>query len=158
MKKQSKKKSDEKPNNEPSNWQFLLEHFLTIKERDAINAFNSLGMEKACLELNISRDRCSRLLKSGLKKLSVHFTMYESIKQKAKIHLFTKNQFLVVPLEDIGFSTRTYHLLKGADLNTISQVLKLGKNDLYRIRGFGNKAMVELKSILRYKKCLDLLE
>lgn len=158
MKKQSKKKSDESPNNQPSNWQYLLKHFVTTREREALNAFNRLGMPEACVELNISRDRCSRLIKSGLKKLSVHFTIYEGIKQKAQIHLFTKRQFLSAPLKDIGFSTRTYHLLKGADLYNMIQVLRLGSRGLYNIKGFGEKAMVELKSTLRYKDCLDLLK
>lgn len=158
MKKQTKKSVPVTFNKPLSSWQYSLLHFVTKREREALNAFNTLGMQGACTELNMSRDRCTSLLKSGLKKLSVHYRVYEQIKQKANIHLFTKRQFLSASIEDIGFSTRIYHLLKGADLNYMFQVLRIGKKGLYRIKGFGEKAMVELKSILIYKNCLDLLE
>ena len=44
-----------------------------------------------------------------------------------------------VPLERLSLSSRTLNCLKGAGINTVGEVFEVSKDELFRIRNFGEK-------------------
>jgi len=58
------------------------------------------------------------------------------------------------PLEQLGLSSRTFNLLLGGGIKKIGQLLDRSDKDLLAIKGFGNKALEEVKGRL---ESLELL-
>lgn len=51
-------------------------------------------------------------------------------------------------IENLDFSVRTYNCLKRAGLNTLSDIIRYPKEDLAKIRNFGNYSMKEVEHML----------
>lgn len=56
---------------------------------------------------------------------------------------------LDIPIEDLDFSRRTYNCLKKEQINTLAHLASKSKNDLERIRGFGDRSLQEVISKLQ---------
>ena len=59
-----------------------------------------------------------------------------------------------IPLERLSLSSRTLKCLKGAGINKVGEVFNTSKDELLRIRNFGEKSYNELFGRLRE---MDLL-
>lgn len=52
------------------------------------------------------------------------------------------------PVYDLDISVRSLNCLKGADVNTLYDLVKCNKNDLMKFRNFGKKSLTELGNLL----------
>jgi len=58
------------------------------------------------------------------------------------------SEFYNVPLERLDLSTRTLNALKRSKFNVVGEVLEQNKNDLLKIRNFGQRSLNELLEVL----------
>ena len=52
------------------------------------------------------------------------------------------------PVYDLGISVRSLNCLKGADVDTLYDLVKCNKTDLMKFRNFGKKSLTELEDML----------
>lgn len=52
------------------------------------------------------------------------------------------------PVYDLGISVRSLNCLKGADVDTLYDLVKCNKTDLMKFRNFGKKSLTELEDLL----------
>jgi len=69
-------------------------------------------------------------------------SFFELMKYKPPELEMPKNQ-APIPLEILGFTTRVYNLLKGADINTLKDLFSRRK-EVRNIRGIGPKSMLHI--------------
>ena len=99
----------------------------------------------------LAKEYYLEVLKTGIKKYYENkVTKAEEIVEmrrcndrSVKIEL-TKNEWL----DSLNISSRTYFALKRAGINTISDVLAYGRDELIKIEGFGLKGYQEIVDVL----------
>ncbi|MBD2281400.1 DNA-directed RNA polymerase subunit alpha C-terminal domain-containing protein [Aphanizomenon flos-aquae] len=58
-------------------------------------------------------------------------------------------------IEELQLSTNTYNLIKGQQINTVGELIAISENELLKIRGFGQKALTEIKDALKRRLGID---
>lgn len=66
-----------------------------------------------------------------------------------------KENTTIISLEDLDFTSRTYHCLKRAGINTLNDLLKITANDLMKIRNLGKKSLKEIRDRVFEKTGVD---
>lgn len=65
----------------------------------------------------------------------------------APVEVVTDNE-LMIPVEDLDLSVRSYNCLKREGINTVSELVALSEAQLMNIRNFGQKSVVEVREKL----------
>ena len=96
-------------------------------------------------------------IKSASNILVTQFFMFANTEQQTEdgvdgrpaIALNIPPEHFNVPVERLYLSSRTLNCLKRAGIDRVGEVLQMNKNDLLKIRNFGEKSYVELYDKLR---------
>lgn len=67
------------------------------------------------------------------------------IDEKEKEHIVDITK---VPVDKLPISTRLKNCLKAADYNTLGEITKHTRRELFKLRNFGTKALSELKVVM----------
>ena len=59
-----------------------------------------------------------------------------------------KSSTLMTPIEDMNLSARTTNALVNNDIHTLKDLFSLSDSELRELKGFGNKALDEVKEKL----------
>ena len=59
--------------------------------------------------------------------------------------LFRSSAELMTPIEDLNFSARTTNALINNEIHTLKDLFSLSDNELKELKGFGAKALDEVK-------------
>ena len=150
---------------------------LTRKEYDIIKQILFEGKSpKECGErFDLTGERIKQIFRKGIIKIMVNIeglhnsSLYsqklleenellkkenawlkESINPKANSTSSGNNSFLQKRIGDIDFSVRTYNCLRAQEpeVDTISDLIKLSKSDLLKLRNFGTKSLGEIEELL----------
>lgn len=60
----------------------------------------------------------------------------------------TKNSYSSISISDLGFSVRTYNVLKRAGVNTLSQLVNISIGRLFNVRNMTLKCVIEIISVV----------
>jgi DNA-directed RNA polymerase alpha subunit len=90
-------------------------------------------------KLDISSSRAIKLVQVSFQKLNV---------RKTKPTFETEEDFLLSPIFIHPFSTRVFHVLRFMDCNNLAELLNFTRKELMGKRGFGRKALSEIKDYL----------
>ena len=60
-----------------------------------------------------------------------------------------ENKFLNLPIEEMGFSVRTYNCLKRAKKSTVLELTRMTESDYQKVRNLGLKSTLEIKEKLK---------
>jgi hypothetical protein len=91
-------------------------------------------------------------LQDVINGLQVQLETYRGISaQQEEMSLrVAENPSLLIPLEDMGLSTRTYNVLyHRAEVRTVYDIAKWTKHDLLKLVNFGNVSLQELEEKLK---------
>ena len=98
-------------------------------------------------------------LKEAAKILIYHFMLFSDEKitldnndvdgtEEFDEEILRMRQLLKTKLTDMNLSVRALNCLKAADVDTLGDLVKYGKNDLLKFRNFGKKSLTELDDLL----------
>ena len=98
-------------------------------------------------------------LKEAAKILIQHFMLFSDEKITINMDDNSENetlddealrmrQLLKTKLSDQDLSVRALNCLKAADVDTVGDLVKLNRNDLFKFRNFGKKSLTELDELL----------
>lgn len=60
----------------------------------------------------------------------------------------SRNEFLVLTIEELDFSVRTYNCLKRAGVLTVADMISMSMDDYMRVRNMGRKSLEEIENKL----------
>jgi DNA-directed RNA polymerase alpha subunit len=58
---------------------------------------------------------------------------------------------LKTEIEDLDLSVKAFNCLKASKINSLSQLVKLNRNDILNFRNFGKRSLVEVEAMLHSK-------
>lgn len=98
----------------------------------------------------------NRLLKKQIDAMSIKINMISKYKgddneKEFNIEEFKKNEKMYILSENLfnlDLSARTINVLRGTDLKTIYDLVRLNRLDLLKYRNFGKKSLIELEDML----------
>jgi len=144
--------SIESPDDNP-----MLLHFLTPLQRAAFrNKFQPFEYDIDGVKLEIDRHMCRDLFWKSRREIKAYRVFLQPARQKLLKDDIKAMYFLTCPLIHHKLPNRLYHILIGKNLNTMSQVIALGEEELKRLRGMGKKQMTYLINLFVDNGCGSL--
>ncbi len=110
------------------------------------------------IEFDITEELCRELMQLHFQRMK---GFHQFIDKLIKTKLYSNPKyakFLLAPLKDHTLSVRLYYRLRGNGLETLSDVLKLGKKGLSKLRGIGDASITEIRTLLKKNDCEGLLD
>lgn len=81
-------------------------------------------------------------------------SLYRKYGQRFRFPVYTGEEFMTTPIEELELSVRSYNCLRRAGLNTVGDIVENvdTRDDLLRIRNLGRRSADEIMDgILRYQ-------
>lgn len=137
------------------------------KEIIIITNFHLTGTHRAsCIELSITVSSASNIFVRSKRRLKFHYPKFqrwitERFLEKWGIITYASNEdrFLNSPLENLPIKQELKNTLRNVCVETMAELLSAySEIELKRIRGFGNKRLMEFKLLLTENYCLHLLK
>ena len=113
---------------------------------------NSIDYDKLILEVNTNGTTSAREIVSLAGKIvNEHVNLFiELCAQMSDVSILVSKEedkqvkLMELPIEDMDLSVRSYNCLKRAGLNTIQDLLKKSKSDMFKVRNLGAKSVEEV--------------
>ena len=113
---------------------------------------NSIDYDKLILEVNTNGTTSAREIVSLAGKIvNEHVNLFiELCAQMSDVSILVSKEedkqvkLMELPIEEMGLSVRSYNCLKRAGLNTIQDLLKKSKSDMFKVRNLGAKSVEEV--------------
>ena len=113
---------------------------------------NSIDYDKLILEVNTNGTTSAREIVSLAGKIvNEHVSLFiELCAQMSDVSILVSKEedkqvkLMELPIEDMDLSVRSYNCLKRAGLNTIQDLLKKSKSDMFKVRNLGAKSVEEV--------------
>ena len=113
---------------------------------------NSIDYDKLILEVNTNGTTSAREIVSLAGKIvNEHVNLFiEFCAQMSDVSILVSKEedkqvkLMELPIEDMDLSVRSYNCLKRAGLNTIQDLLKKSKSDMFKVRNLGAKSVEEV--------------
>lgn len=110
-------------------------------------------------KVRLGSDMLKELQQISLKQEAIY---YELMLQIRSIKIETNGEhaeFLSTPIQDMGLTTRIYHVLKGSgDCITMLDVAKLGSKGVCSLRLSGPKLVEEVRKLFIKEGCVELFD
>ena len=113
---------------------------------------NSIDYDKLILEVNTNGTTSAREIVSLAGKIvNEHVNLFiELCAQMSDVSILVSKEedkqvkLMELPIEEMDLSVRSYNCLKRAGLNTIQDLLKKSKSDMFKVRNLGAKSVEEV--------------
>ena len=109
--------------------------------------FIALLIETYCKRVSIDRKIAQTIMDDVLEQMGFKVENGEIVEIEPKSPS-VYDEMLDRPITDYPLSIRALSCLRGADINTVRDLIRHEKTDLLRIRNFGRKTIVELDDFI----------